>query len=111
MTSSKCKIEIPNQLPESGLTRVKFKSWKEGMLVYLKQNDDFLHFLPGGIYEDWKSADEDSNRITALEATETPARDPTLWQPELSFWPKGREISVLCSVSSEERLTSMILMT
>ena len=51
MASSKCKIEIPNQLPESGLTRVQLKSWKEGMSVYLKQNEDFLHFLPSGIYE------------------------------------------------------------
>ena len=77
MTSSKCKIEIPNQLPESGLTRVQFKSWKEGVTVYLKQNDDFLHFLQGGIYENWKPAEEDPNRITALAPTETPARDAT----------------------------------
>ena len=77
MASSKCKIEIPNQLPESGLTRVQLKSWKEGMSVYLKQNEDFLHFLPGGIYENWKSVDEDSNRITVLAATETPPRDDT----------------------------------
>ena len=75
MASSKCKIEIPNQLPESGLTRVQLKSWKEGMSVYLKQNEDFLHFLPGGIYENWKSADEDPNRITALAPTEVPPRD------------------------------------
>ena len=77
MTSSKCKIEIPNQLPESGLTRVQFKSWKEGMLVYVKQNEDFLHFLQGGIYESWKSVDENPNRIHALAPTETPARNET----------------------------------
>ena len=47
------------------------------MSVYLKQNEDFLHFLPGGIYENWKSVDEDSNRITTLAATETPLRDET----------------------------------
>ena len=76
MTSSKCKIEIPNQLPESGLTRVQFKSWKEGVTVYLKQNDDFFHFLQGGIYENWKAAEEDSNSTTAIAQTETPARDP-----------------------------------
>ena len=77
MASSKCKIEIPNQLPESGLTRVQLKSWKEGMTVYLKQNEDFLHFLPGGIYENWIAADEDPNRIKALAASETPPRDET----------------------------------
>ena len=77
MSSSKCKIEIPNQLPESGLTRVQLKSWKEGMTVYLKQNEDFLHFLPGGIYESWTAADEDPNRIKALADTETPLKDET----------------------------------
>ena len=64
MASSKCKIEIPNQLPESGLTRVQLKSWKEGMCVC-------------GIYENWIAADEDPNRIKALAATETPPRDET----------------------------------
>ena len=77
MTSSKCKIEIPNQLPESGLTRVQLKSWKEGVTVYLKQNDDFLHFLKGGIYENWKAAEEDPNRITALAESEIPTIDAT----------------------------------
>ena len=46
MSANKCKIEVPNQLPEADLTRVQFKSWKEGMIVYLKQNEDFLLFLP-----------------------------------------------------------------
>ena len=77
MTSSKCKIEIPNQLPETGLTRVQFKSWKEGILVYLKQNDDFLHFFPGGMYETWSQTDENPERIEALAADEIPAEDAT----------------------------------
>ena len=77
MASSKCKIEVPNQLPESGVSRVQFKSWKEGMIVYLKQNDDYLHFLPGGAYEKWRPAEEFPNRIDQLEANETPADDPT----------------------------------
>ena len=75
--TSKCKIEVPTQLPESGLSRVQFKSWKEGMLVYLKQNEDFLHFLPGGGYDKWKSSEEFSERIEALTATELPAIDAT----------------------------------
>ena len=75
MSQTKIKIESPNQLPESGVTRVQFKSWKEGMLVYLKQNDDFHCFLSDGIYKKWKAADDDPNRITALHATETPPVD------------------------------------
>ena len=47
MSSNKCKVEVPNQLPESNLTRVQFKTWKESMVVYLKQNDNFNHFSLG----------------------------------------------------------------
>ena len=75
MTSTKCKIEIPNQLPESGVSRVQFKSWKEGMIVYLKQNDDFHPFLLGGMYEKWKPAEDDPNRIVELAANEEPKED------------------------------------
>ena len=71
MTQNKCKIEIPTQLPDSGLTRVQFKSWKEGMIVYLKQNEDFLHFLPDGMYENWTAAEE-KLRITSLHAGDMP---------------------------------------
>ena len=66
MTHSKCKIEVPNQLPESNLSRVQFKGWKEAISIYLKQNDDFLPFFPGGAYESWKPGDEDRDRISQL---------------------------------------------
>ena len=73
MSSSKCKIEIPNQLPETGLTRVQGKSWKESMLIYLKQNDSFLPFLPGGQYEVWISAEDFPDRIKELDSEDSKA--------------------------------------
>ena len=72
MPGTKVKIEIPNQLPESGITRVQFKTWKEGMIVYLKQSDDFLHFLPGGFYDNWTAAEENEKRILALHNDDKP---------------------------------------
>ena len=72
MSGTKVKIETPNQLPESGLTRVQFKTWKECMIVYLKQSDDFLHFLPGGFYDNWIAAEENENRIAALHNDDKP---------------------------------------
>jgi hypothetical protein len=72
MSNNKCKVEIPNQLPETGLTRVQFKTWKESLIVYLKQNDNFLPFLSGGIYESWKPAEEHENRILDLHADDAP---------------------------------------
>lgn len=75
MSHNKCKVEIPNQLPESGLTRVQLKTWKESMEVYLKQNEDFLLFLPGGKYENWESAEENKDRIINLKADDKPTED------------------------------------
>ena len=45
------------------------------MIVYLKQNDDYLPFLPGGIYEKWKAAEENPNRIVELTDCELPKED------------------------------------
>ena len=67
MSINKCKIETPNQLPESGLTRVQFKTWKDSIIVYIKQNDNFQPFLTGGIYATWLRSEENENRIPALE--------------------------------------------
>ena len=68
MSKSRCKVVIPNQLPASGLTRVQFKAWKEAMIVYLKQNEDFYIFFPGEMYATWTKAEELSNRIVELHA-------------------------------------------
>ena len=70
---SKCKIETPNQLPESGLTRVQFKTWKDSIIVYIKQNESFSPFLPGGKYSEWKRFEENEDRIEGLDATDQAA--------------------------------------
>ena len=72
MSQNKCKIELPNQLPESGVTRVQFKTWKEAMVIYLKQNEDFQHFFPDGMYSTWTSAEEAPKRILTLAANDHP---------------------------------------
>ena len=40
------------------------------MLIYLKQNDDFSPFFPGGDYESWTAGDENSSRINNLHAND-----------------------------------------
>ena len=67
MSKSRCKVEIPNQLPASGLTRVQFKSWREAMLVYLKQNEDYCVFMQGGRYATWIKSDEFIDRIKEID--------------------------------------------
>ena len=72
MTTNKCKIELPNQLPESGVTRVQFKTWKDAMMIYLRQNEDFLHFFQDGMYSNWVSAEENPKRILVLSPDDHP---------------------------------------
>ena len=45
------------------------------MIVYLKQNEDYLPFLPGGKYEKWRAAEENPNRIVELDEDELPKED------------------------------------
>ena len=66
MSKSRCKVEVPSKLPDSELSRVQFKEWKEATEVYLKQNEDFSFFLPGGRYENWVAAEENPSRIDTL---------------------------------------------
>ena len=75
MSKSRCKIEIPNQLPATGLTRVQFKAWKEAMLVYLKQNEDYVMFFPGGLYATWCTADSFPDRINSIHANDREEND------------------------------------
>ena len=74
-TKSRCKVELPNQLPASGLTRVQFKTWKEAMMVYLKQNEDFLVFFPGEMYSTWSRTGDNSDRIVQLNSKDTEEGD------------------------------------
>ena len=45
------------------------------MTVYLKQNDNFLPFLTGGIYANWKPASENDGRIETLHVDDPPDTD------------------------------------
>ena len=83
------------------------------MLVYLKQNEDFLHFLPGGGYDKWNSSEEFSDRIDALIATELPVIDETnaatvTARTKLLAKRRGRETCALYSTSLVGRSISMI---
>ena len=101
MSHNKCKIELPNQLPESGVTRVQFKTWKEAMMIYLKQNDDFLHFFPDGMYSSWTSAEENPKRILLLAASDHPVAGPDDDQGDLDakrLSKRQRDLSTMLSI-------------
>ena len=66
------KIVMPEKLPETGLTRVNFKTFINCFVVYFQQNDDFVFFLKGGLYETWKAAESIPLRIETLHADDIP---------------------------------------
>ena len=101
MPGSKVKIEVPNQLPESGLTRVQFKSWKDAMCTYLQQNDDFLPFFNKSDgtkpqYGVWKTTEECQQRIDALDAFDTLNTEEADQETQLSK--RCRDLSSLLSI-------------
>ena len=101
MSNNKCKIELPNQLPESGVTRVQFKTWKEGMMIYLRQNEDFLHFFPDGMYSSWISAEDNPKRILTLDADDLPVAKTGEDQAELDskrLSKRQKDLSTMLSI-------------
>ena len=101
MSNNKCKIELPNQLPESGVTRVQFKTWKEGMMIYLRQNEDFLHFFPDGMYSSWISAEDNPKRILTLVANDRPVAKTGQDQAELDskrLSKRQKDLSTMLSI-------------
>ena len=72
MAAARIKLLPPEKLPAEGLTAVKFEAWRSTLVVFLKQNDDFRRFLPGGIYAQWTAADENPDRIAALDNDDAP---------------------------------------
>ena len=101
MSNNKCKIELPNQLPESGVTRVQFKTWKEGMMIYLRQNEDFLHFFQDGMYSNWVSSEENPKRILVLSPDDHPVANTGENQGDLDskrLLKRQKDLSTMLSI-------------
>ena len=60
------KVYPPTQLPDRGVSETQFKIWLEELEVYLSQEDKFRVFLEGGEYAEWKSQENNPDRLTAL---------------------------------------------
>ena len=104
MPGNKVKLEVPNQLPETGLTRVQFKSWKEAMTTYLKQNDDFLPFFNSTdesqpCYGQWKTTDACTDRIDNLDDYDTnKIEDGNEAQIQTLLNKRRRDLSAMLSI-------------
>ena len=75
--SFKLKISVPSKLPKTseGNTPVQFKTWRDRLIIYLKQSKECRLFLEGGIYQTWTAAVVNPNRVPRLDQTDQPGRD------------------------------------
>lgn len=75
--SFKLKITLPAKLPPAseGITPVDFETWKDKILVYLKQSKECRLFFTGGKYGTWTAAVKNPNRIVALHAEDQPGEN------------------------------------
>ena len=66
------RLQSPNELPESGLTSVKFRPWRTHVITYLTQNANNELFVEGGDYQKWlpQSTVTPNKRITELKGVD-----------------------------------------
>ena len=50
-------LKAPTPLPASGVDTVTFKVWKNTLIAHIQQDTNHHHFMPGGVYEQWRAAD------------------------------------------------------
>ena len=61
--TSRIKISKPDRLPRDGITDTDLNTWKNELLNYLGQDDNFDLFTDTGSYPEWQAAENDRNRI------------------------------------------------
>lgn len=72
------KIYPPKELPAEGVTDTQFAMWTEKLEIYLEIEEKFRKFLPGGTYDKWLPAEDNSNRIETPHPPDTDAKLPEI---------------------------------
>ena len=60
------KVHAPNPLPLKSLTQTQFDIWSAELQAWLASDDSQAQFLPGSLYEDWQSEEQNPHRIAAV---------------------------------------------
>ena len=58
------KISKPDRLPREGVTDIDLHTWKNELINYLSQDDNFDHFDEEGKYPTWQAAESFKQRIS-----------------------------------------------
>ena len=69
------KVYAPTRLPDQGLSEQGFQTWKTELRIYLNQNEEFLEFMPGGLYPKWEPAEEGERLTVKAKKGDPPVDD------------------------------------
>ena len=77
----KAKVNPPEPLPIKGLTQTQFDIWSAELEAWLAADDVQSQFLPGRLYGEWQSQEQNPHRIAVVAPAdpELPA-EPTQQQ-------------------------------
>lgn len=70
---SKIKISKPERLPRDNISDVDFLTWRNELINYLGQDDNFEIFYTNGFYSTWTAAENDEKRISQPQGEDTAA--------------------------------------
>ena len=68
---SRIKISKPERLPREGVSDIDLNTWKNELINYLSQDDNFEKFHDDGPYSTWEAAESNKHRISVASAPDT----------------------------------------
>ena len=93
------KVHTPNPLPPKSLTQTQFDIWAAELQAWLAADDHNAQFLPGRMYGEWRSEEQNLDRIPVLAAgdPDLPA-EPTQQQRASLIDKRRRQCQVFISL-------------
>ena len=95
----KAKVNPPEALPIKGLTQTQFDIWSAELEAWLAADDAQSQFLPGRLYGEWQSQEQNPHRIAVVAPAdpELPA-EPTQNQRDALTDKRRRQCQVFISL-------------
>ena len=95
----KAKVNPPEALPIKGLTQTQFDIWSAELEAWLAADDAQSQFLPGRLYGQWQSQEQNPHRIAVVAPAdpELPA-EPTDAQRDALVDKRRRQCQVFISL-------------
>ena len=93
------KVHAPNPLPPKSLTQTQFNIWAAKLQAWLAADNHNAQFLPGRMYGEWQSEEQNPHRIAVLAAGDPDlAAEPTAQQRVSLIDKRRRQCQVFISL-------------